>query len=54
MEKKSEKGVDKSGGLRYYFNPVLESSSSLGLLTRRQAQEWFVFICFPLLCHGWN
>ena len=49
MEKKSEKGVDKCGGLRYYFNPVLESSSSLGLLTRRQVQEWFSFICFPLL-----
>ena len=27
MEKKSEKGVDKCGGLRYYFNPVLESNS---------------------------
>ena len=53
MEKKSEKGVDKCGGLRYYFNPVLESSSvCLGLLTRRQVQEWFSFICFPLLGHG--
>jgi hypothetical protein len=29
MEKKSEKGVDKCGGLRYYFNPVLESNSGL-------------------------
>ena len=46
MEKKSEKGVDKCGGLRYYFNPVLESSSSLGLLTRRQVQEWFISSVF--------
>jgi hypothetical protein len=52
MEKKSEKSVDKCGGLMYHFNPVLESSSGLGLLTGRQVQEWFSFICFPLLSHG--
>jgi hypothetical protein len=49
MEKKSEKSVDKGGGLMYYFNPVLESNSDLVVAYKTPSARVVFFHLFSAL-----